>query len=48
MAMEHTYEPPLALTIISGIFLGVGAICAVGVALDIIRRRGWQSMMGIM
>ena len=46
--MDETYHPPLALTVLSGIFLLLGAICFVIVAVDIIWRRGWQSMMLIM
>ncbi|KAF2479832.1 hypothetical protein BDY17DRAFT_326841 [Neohortaea acidophila] len=46
--MNSDYHPPLALTILSGIFLILGAICFLIVTVDIIWRRGWRSMMGIM
>lgn len=43
-----TYHIPVALTVLSGIFLALGAIFAIVVAADVITRRGWRSMMGIM
>ncbi|KAI6872399.1 hypothetical protein KC338_g2139 [Hortaea werneckii] len=46
--MDTAYSPPLALTVISGVFLALGAACALVVAGDILLRRGWQSMMWIM
>jgi len=46
--MDDVYNPPLALTVLSGIFLLLGAIFFVIVAADIIWRRGWESMMLIM
>ncbi|KAI6826313.1 hypothetical protein KC332_g11893 [Hortaea werneckii] len=46
--MDTAYSPPLALTVISGVFLALGAACALIVASDILLRRGWQSMMWIM
>ncbi|KAI6823633.1 hypothetical protein KC367_g5667 [Hortaea werneckii] len=46
--MDTAYSPPLALTVISGVFLALGAACALIVAGDILLRRGWQSMMWIM
>jgi hypothetical protein len=44
----NAYHPPLALTVISGIFLAFGALCGLIVLGDIIWRRGWKSMMLIM
>ncbi|GAM91358.1 hypothetical protein ANO11243_094070 [Dothideomycetidae sp. 11243] len=44
----QTYHPPLSLTIVSGVFLALGATCALILAADIILRRGWKSMMWIM
>jgi len=46
--MDTAYSPPLALTVISGVFLALGAACALIVAGDILLRKGWQSMMWIM
>ncbi|KAI6826352.1 hypothetical protein KC340_g11722 [Hortaea werneckii] len=46
--MDTAYSPPLALTAISGVFLALGAACALVVAGDILLRRGWHSMMWIM
>lgn len=46
--MDSGYSPPLALTILSGIFLCLGAVCAIIIAADILWRKGWQSMMWIM
>lgn len=46
--MEGTYIPPIALTVVSGVFLCLGAIAFVVVAADIIWHKGWQSMMWIM
>ena len=43
-----TYHIPTALTVLSAIFLIIGAICAIVVTADILWRRGWRSMMGIM
>ena len=42
------YHTPLALTVLSGIFLALGAVFAIVVATDILIRKGWRSMMGIM
>lgn len=42
------YHTPLALSVISGIFLALGAVFAILVATDILIRKGWRSMMGIM
>ena len=46
--MDATYTPPTALTILSGIFLILGAICALVIVGDIVWRRGWRNMMWIM
>jgi len=46
--MEPPYSPPLALTIIAGIFLGIGALCLLIATVDIIWQRGWRTMMGVM
>lgn len=45
---HHEYTPPLTLTILSGIFLALGAVCFLIVLGDIVWRRGWRSMMGVM
>ena len=44
---SSSYDPPLALTILSAISLGLGFIVAIGIAVDIALRRGWESMMWI-
>ncbi len=46
--MDSMYEVPKALTILSGIFLALGALGMVVVATDILLRRGWKTMMWIM
>jgi hypothetical protein len=46
--MDSTYEVPKALTILSGIFLALGALGMIVVASDIIMRQGWKTMMWIM
>jgi hypothetical protein len=48
MDMMPDYEVPLALTIIAGIFLALGALGILVVTGDILWRRGWESMMLIM
>ena len=48
METQIQYRPPLALEIISAIFLGSFALVAAWIALDIIRRKGWRTMMAIM
>jgi len=45
---EPPYREPHALIIISSISIGVAAIFAGWIALDIILRRGWKSMMLVM
>jgi hypothetical protein len=42
------YTPPLSLTILGAIFLLTGAICACIITIDIVIRKGWQTMMWIM
>jgi len=46
--MDSSYTPPTALTVVSCIFLAIGALCLLFIAGDILLRRGWQSMMWIM
>ncbi len=46
--MSPSYYVPTALTILAGIFLGIGGICALVIIVDITLRRGWKSMMLIM
>lgn len=47
-ATTEPYHEPLALIIISSISIGLGAVAALLIAIDIIWRKGWESMMGIM
>lgn len=42
------YKEPVALIVISSISIGIAAVAALWIALDIILRRGWKSMMFIM
>ncbi|KAI6824491.1 hypothetical protein KC343_g184 [Hortaea werneckii] len=42
------YNQPTALVIISSVSIGLGAIASAWILLDIVWRRGWQSMMYIM
>lgn len=42
------YTPPLSLTIIGAIFLLFGGVFSGIITLDILWRRGWKTMMGIM
>ncbi|KZO97174.1 hypothetical protein CALVIDRAFT_536647 [Calocera viscosa TUFC12733] len=46
--MDATYEPPLALTIIGTIFIGLALLVSLWIAADIVVRRGWNTMMAIM
>lgn len=46
--MDNAYTPPLSLTIIGAISLLLGVVFAAVVAVDILLRKGWRSMMGIM
>jgi hypothetical protein len=48
MEKSSSYHEPLALIIISAISLGIAAIAATWIAIDIIIRKGWKSMMLIM
>jgi hypothetical protein len=43
-----SYRPPLSLVVLGTIFIGFGLIGSLVVGLDILYRRGWRSMMGIM
>ncbi len=45
MSETKPYHEPLSLIIISSISIGIGAIFAGWIALDILLRRGWRSMM---
>lgn len=42
------YNPPLALTVISAISIGVAAVFSLWILFDIVQRRGRRSMMAIM
>jgi len=46
--MDDGYVPPLGLTIVGAIFLLLGAISALLLTVDIVLRKGWRTMMGIM
>ncbi len=46
--MDSDYVPPLGLTIISSISIGIAGLVALWIMLDIIWRRGWKTMMAIM
>lgn len=43
-----TYVPPLPLTVISSVSIGIAALASLWITFDILYRRGWRSMMGIM
>ncbi|OQD78750.1 hypothetical protein PENANT_c084G02504 [Penicillium antarcticum] len=43
-----SYYPPLSLVILGTIFIGLGLITSLAILFDIIYRRGWRSMMGVM
>lgn len=43
-----SYHPPLSLVILGTIFIGLGLITSLVILFDIIYRRGWRSMMGVM
>jgi len=45
---SSTYTPPLTLTVISSISIGIAALASIWLTFDIVRRRGWRSMMAIM
>jgi hypothetical protein len=46
--MSSSYNPPLSLTIISSIFIGLAGLVSIWIAFDILVRRGWKSMMAVM
>lgn len=46
--MLSSYEPPLALTVIASLFIGLAGLVSIWIMWDILRRRGWRSMMGVM
>ena len=46
--MQSEYTPPLGLTIISSISIGIAGLVALWIMLDIIWRKGWKTMMAIM
>jgi hypothetical protein len=46
--MDSAYNPPLSLTIIGAIFIGLATLVAAWITLDIVIRRGWQTMMAVM
>src|SRR3569833_3356666 len=46
--MGSDYTPPLGLTIISSISIGIAGLIAIWILFDIIIRRGWKTMMAIM
>ncbi|KAK5243947.1 hypothetical protein LTR40_003642 [Exophiala xenobiotica] len=48
MGSSESYHQPTALIVISSVSIGLGAIAAAWILLDIIWRRGWRSMMYIM
>jgi hypothetical protein len=46
--MDSAYNPPLSLTIIGTIFIGLATLVAAWITLDILIRRGWATMMAVM
>lgn len=42
------YHIPLSLTILGSVFIGLAACISLFIAMDIILRRGWRTMMSIM
>ena len=49
MEVEHPYgNGPLALVILSSISIGIGAVASLWITFDIVSRKGWRTMMGIM
>ncbi|KAH8756947.1 hypothetical protein BGZ57DRAFT_944681 [Hyaloscypha finlandica] len=46
--MKATYNPPLSLTIIGTVLIGLATLVAAWITFDIIVRRGWKTMMAIM
>lgn len=47
-ANDLSYNPPLALTVISAISIGIAGLVSLWILLDIIQRKGWRTMMGVM
>lgn len=43
-----TYTPPLGLTVISWVSIGVAVLASLWLTFDIVYRRGWRSMMAVM
>ena len=48
MTSDTRYQPPLSLTILGTIFIGIAGCISLFITQDIIRRKGWKSMMGVM
>jgi len=48
MQRMSVYTPPLSLTIVSSISIGIAALFSLWILFDIIHRRGWKSMMAVM
>lgn len=50
MDMHHmsSYRPPLSLTVLGSVFIGLFGCISLFIAQDIIRRKGWKTMMGVM
>ncbi len=48
MQRISVYTPPLSLTIVSSISIGIAALFSLWILFDIIYRRGWKSMMAVM
>jgi len=46
--MKATYNPPLSLTIIGTVLIGLATLVAAWITFDIMVRRGWKTMMAIM
>ena len=46
--MATTYHPPLLLTIIGTIFIGLTTLVAAWITFDIVVRRGWKIMIAVM
>lgn len=45
---SSSYNEPVSLIVISSVSIGIAAIAALWISLDILWRRGWRSMMTIM
>lgn len=48
LIMPPTYNPPLVLTILGTIFIGLALLVALWILFDMIFRKGWRSMMAVM